>query len=450
LTGDADAIQTPTRRFSLAMFAGAMVGIILMAVFGVIGFLHPSSNDKWQRPGVIVVQKGTATRFLYLNGSLRPILNLASARLLVGADAGIVKASAASLSSVPHGPAIGILGAPDTLSSSAGGASGQWPMCASTRFGPGGNVSPFTSLLIDEDLTTRAIDQNSAAAVQGPDGSVYLAWRGERLRMPDRSALVALGFDRVAPNAVSATWLNRLPAGPDLQAPNVHDRGSPAIEVAGTRGLVGQVYATTGLGGARSYYVMQPDGLMPVTPTEAALILAGPRTSVAYPNGVESAIAIGTDQMVAVARSGTNAAWRGLPDTLPIPIGATQLASDSMCVQLTTHAGADATVSLVAVDISQARVSGFAGTSTNAAGDTVTVSPNRAVLVVGQGASLTAGQTISLVTDVGVRFPLKSTSVQGLLGYAGVTPIRLPSALLDNLPVGPTLDPTKVVSLGAS
>jgi type VII secretion protein EccB len=448
LSGDADAIATPTRRFSLAMFGGAMLGIILIAVLGVIGFLRPSGNDKWQKPGTIVVDKSSGTRFLFLNGALRPVANLTSARLLVGAKAPIVRTPSASLRSVPHGGPIGILGAPDTLPAKTDMTPAQWLLCASTRQGAASSSTPFTSVLIDQNLTTQPVKQDSAAAVRAPDGTTYLAWRGHRLRLTDRSALIALGFDRVAPISVSAAWLNGLPAGPDLRAPNISRRGAPATEVAGSRGFVGQVYATTGLGGERAFYLMQSDGLMPITPTEAALVLADPRTSVAYPNGTESAISIGTDQLVAAARSSATAAWNDLPDSLPTPTGAAQLAPTSLCVQLIPRAGADPVASLVSVDVSQVHVSELAGTSSNAAGDTVTVAPNRGVLIVGQGAPNTVGLTLSLITDVGVRFPLRSTAVQGLLGYPDIVPARIPSALLDDLPSGPDLDPTKVTGLG--
>src|SRR5215475_483997 len=84
LRGDADAIETPTRRFSAAGFAGLLVGALLVAGFGVWGLIFPGGNRGWQAPGTIIVEKETGTRYLYLGGTLRPVLNLASARLLAG------------------------------------------------------------------------------------------------------------------------------------------------------------------------------------------------------------------------------------------------------------------------------------------------------------------------------------------------------------------------------
>jgi hypothetical protein len=51
------------------------------------------------------------------------------------------------------------------------------------------------------------------------------------------------------------------------------------------------------------------------------------------------------------------------------------------------------------------------------------------------------GGTLYLVTDEGVKFPLPDASVLPSLGLGGVAAARLPSALVDLLRTGPTLDP---------
>jgi hypothetical protein len=45
------------------------------------------------------------------------------------------------------------------------------------------------------------------------------------------------------------------------------------------------------------------------------------------------------------------------------------------------------------------------------------------------------------VTDLGVRYPVPTAAVLGLLGYAGVSPVRLPAGLVALLPSGRALDP---------
>jgi hypothetical protein len=52
-----------------------------------------------------------------------------------------------------------------------------------------------------------------------------------------------------------------------------------------------------------------------------------------------------------------------------------------------------------------------------------------------------SGGTLYVVTDEGVKFPLPDAGVLSALGLGGLTPAKLPSALLDLLRTGPTLDP---------
>lgn len=61
------------------------------------------------------MEKETGTRYLFLDGRLRPVRNYASALLLTGKGAAVRTVAAKALSDVPHGAPIGIDGAPDSL-----------------------------------------------------------------------------------------------------------------------------------------------------------------------------------------------------------------------------------------------------------------------------------------------------------------------------------------------
>ncbi|WP_390624261.1 type VII secretion protein EccB [Fodinicola feengrottensis] len=47
--------------------------------------------------------------------------------------------------------------------------------------------------------------------------------------------------------------------------------------------------------------------------------------------------------------------------------------------------------------------------------------------------------TLAVVTDLGIGYPLASRDVLGWLGYDGVTPVKVPAALMARLPQGPGL-----------
>jgi hypothetical protein len=48
---------------------------------------------------------------------------------------------------------------------------------------------------------------------------------------------------------------------------------------------------------------------------------------------------------------------------------------------------------------------------------------------------------VSIITDTGYSYPLADRSLIAKLGYGGVTPVAVPSALVSMLPEGPALDP---------
>jgi hypothetical protein len=51
---------------------------------------------------------------------------------------------------------------------------------------------------------------------------------------------------------------------------------------------------------------------------------------------------------------------------------------------------------------------------------------------------------VYLVTDQGIKYPLAgedTDAVRTALGYAGVTPVAVPPAVLSLIPTGPALDP---------
>ena len=72
--------------------------------------------------------------------------------------------------------------------------------------------------------------------------------------------------------------------------------------------------------------------------------------------------------------------------------------------------------------------------------DRVVVTPGRAAVVEALASPSAPHGALSLVTDLGVRYPLASTDVLTMLGYGGVAPVRLPAELVALVPSGRALD----------
>ena len=72
---------------------------------------------------------------------------------------------------------------------------------------------------------------------------------------------------------------------------------------------------------------------------------------------------------------------------------------------------------------------------------------DRVVIASGHGALVSAAPspgvpgTLSVVSELGVRYPLSGTDVPAMLGYGGVAPASVPAGLVALLPAGPLLDP---------
>ena len=71
--------------------------------------------------------------------------------------------------------------------------------------------------------------------------------------------------------------------------------------------------------------------------------------------------------------------------------------------------------------------------------DRVLVPPGRVAVVGLRPAPGVKADSFYLLTEDGVKFPVPNAEVLGKLGYAGVDPVQVPSALLRLVPQGPAL-----------
>lgn len=81
---------------------------------------------------------------------------------------------------------------------------------------------------------------------------------------------------------------------------------------------------------------------------------------------------------------------------------------------------------------------GVSGSPRNAS--LVRVAPDGGALVRPQAAPGVSGNSLFLVTDAGVKFPVPSASTLLALGYRAGRAAGMPAALLGLLPTGPALD----------
>src|SRR5262245_119137 len=115
LHAEPDLPQTPLRRFVLGSLIGVIIGVIAVAGAGIWGLISPSGKNTWRAAGALIIEKESGARYIFAGGELRPVLNHASAKLLLGTELRVVSVKRKSLRGVPHGLPVGIPSAPDAL-----------------------------------------------------------------------------------------------------------------------------------------------------------------------------------------------------------------------------------------------------------------------------------------------------------------------------------------------
>jgi type VII secretion protein EccB len=441
--GEPESRERPMRRSTTGTVLGLALAVVVAVGFGAFGLISRGGNTSWQDPGSIIVERETGTRYVYLDGTLRPVLNYTSALLAAGGERAQLRlVSRKSLHGVPHGQAIGINGAPDALPAAKALSPGSWSVCSSAVDQTNGTQRPVVVLDLGGTPAASAVSDSQAALVRSEAGAEYLVWHDSRLRVADDSVLVALGFAGTPAISVRASWLNALRSGPDLVAYPPADVGAAGPQVGGSTTRVGQVLLTRLADGRTTSYLVRSDGLSPITQTDAALLLANPRTKAAYPGQAVASVVVNINDVAATSRSRTVDLRSDYPQSPPRPIGSAQLVGRSLCARIDFSPRKGQHVKLVTVDSDSLDVSADDHPSAVGMADSVMVPPDGGAVVAGQASPGVDTGARYLVTDLGMKFPLPSDEVATALGYAGQVPLAVPTSLLGLLPTGPVLDPT--------
>lgn len=434
VTGDANHPTSPSRRLVLGTVLGVAAAVLTAAVFGVIGLLNPSGADDWRQGGQVVVERETGARYaLGANGQLVPVLNYASARLYVGGSANqTVTVSADTLRGAPRGQMVGIPGAPDSLPARNALSDNTFTSCTRTPTDRPASSPPVATVILGPAAPRgRTVPGNEALLVAAPTGDDFLITAGHRFRFAGQAPVAALGYEGAPTVRVPANWLDTVPVGRDLGLVAVPGAGAPGPSVGGRPTLVGQVL-TDG-----SYYLVARDGLVPISQTEALLVLGDPRDSAAYPDGRQSAVPLPVAALDTAPRSRSAGDTSGYPRSVPklAPV-------DRATVLCAVGNGNGDTRISTAADVPLppgGRSLSVAERTDDRVADEVFVPPGTGALLRQQVGGGRPGP-LYLVTDTGMKYPVPTDADAAALGYAGATATAVAGTVLDLLPQGPSLD----------
>jgi type VII secretion protein EccB len=440
---DTDPAQSPFRRVAGATMAGAVFATLALAGAAVIGLRAGGPGD-WRTEGKVIIEKESGARYVYYkgDGKLHPVLNYASALLIAGGDHPDVEmVSRSALASAQRGTPMGIPGAPDSLPDPKGLLRAPWTLCSPAGGADAADPAAPRSLLVLGSAAKggRALVPTGAAnAADGmllstPDGRRYLVYDNKRYRLvePD-TVLRAFAWSTTRTLQVSPAVVNALPAGPDMRLLSIPGRGGRSPAVPGAK--IGQVYSFM-VSGVTQHAVVLADGLADITEAQAALLAVDPDTPPG-PNPDGSSLKPPDYQSATRSKAGLTQA----PPFATRP--EIREATNSVCVSVHGEKGADEVRLDASLPDSIAPTATAARTARGALlADLVSVPPGRGALVEAVAAPGDPSGALSIVTDLGVRYPLASRDLAAKLGYRGVSPLRMPAEIVSLLPSGPALDP---------
>jgi len=434
LEGDAESTARPLPRLGAGTYAGIFVTVVLLAVVGVIGVLRPGGSTAWQKPGAFIVASETGARYVYLDGVLHPVVNYSSARLLLGGGLQVVTVSVRSLESAPHGAAIGIGMAPDSLPDAAHVVGTDWSVCTigstalrSTALGTIAAQPLRTAVLPGTFSAGSVLAADEAYLVRTAGGRNFLITAGHAHEIADEW-LPAAGYQAAQAVPVGDDFVAALPAGAEIAPLEVAGLGQPGPPLPGlaTPVVVGSIFADRAI----ASYLMTQTGLAALTPLQAKLLLADPRLAKAYGGSTPSLLPLGQAQV-------TGRAVTPLPDQevgQPAPSAVPTLAGwpageQQLCVRYGPQQG-DPDIVVGPADPAAGQAAGL-----------VQLPTGSGALIAARLSPGTPGTTVYLVTDTGVRYPVAGQKTLEQLGLSGVSVAQLPPAVVELLPQGPLLDP---------
>jgi type VII secretion protein EccB len=414
-----ESIRAPAR--SLAV--GLAFAIVMLAGCLVLAMLSPQPTAE---TAPILMERQSGALYVRLGDALHPVLNLASARLVMKTAADPQPIAASAFSRNKMGSLLGIPGAPQFLGRPLEERESPWTVCDS---------HDRTTVIVGGESRPDALRRDQTLLVApNTGGSTYLLFDGRRAVVnPDEAAVArGLGLDGQPPLPVSSALLNLIPEMAPITTPRIPDVGAsgPGLLPGFPVGSVLRVARS----GGDEYYVVLKEGVQRVGQLAAELVRS------ADSQGTRTAISVAPD-VIRSTRSVTRLPVSDFPDR----VSAQSVAhGTTVCVRWEPAASGSVTVTFslggLPIPPGQAPVTLAQTDGKGPAVDAVYLPPGRMAYVRAaslSGADARAG-TRYLISDTGVRFAVHDDDAAKDLGLPA-TMIPAPWPILAKLPAGPDL-----------
>ncbi|WBQ08431.1 type VII secretion protein EccB [Kribbella sp. CA-293567] len=443
VTRETDPEQPPFKRPLAAAFGSIAILALALVVAGVYGMVAPGGSKVGRSGDVVVVEKETGTRFVYVDGHLHPVTNYSSALLALGKYGESKRVSRRSLASIPRGPLIGINDAPDALPDRKRLLTGAWTLCSEPALDVSGAAVSESVLMVGSRPARDQQMLDDAMLVEVLNtGEQYLIWKGYRHRL-QRSAAIDFG-PLLGPEPwarVGAAFVAALPDGDPIAPIITPGLGKPSTAVPGRKGtLIGQLFVVTTPSGSRQYYVALKDRLRPITELQYGIQSLYRPITAAYGGRAPTALPLGLVSLGRAEAPSTRADEGQAPRTLPQFV-APRNGRGTVCAAYQPGSAVPA----ISIDAAmpardQAAMTVKRGKLGTALADRILVEPGAAAIVEAMPSDQARAGTVLVITDLGRAYPLADPQLLETLGYKGVVPIRIPAQLVARIPQGSGLD----------
>ncbi|MGH9088319.1 MAG: type VII secretion protein EccB, partial [Acidimicrobiales bacterium] len=417
LSGAPGGREVEPVRYGRTLIGGLVLAGMLVAGAAVSGFLKPTVPRDWLDSG-LVIGKSSGSRFVALKGTLYPVINATSARLIL-AQRGQLRVDFVpddKIAAQQQGYTLGIPGAPDILPTPTHLVKSGWSACTNTSGGikVGMNERPGVDPARNQAFRVTA------------GGTEYVVIGDHRYPLAgDATAtLRALRLDSQTPVNVPGEWLDLFEQGTALQPFPVSGSGQHVS--TGISGL--DTVGTPVTVGDRHYVLGSTGALLPLTPFAWTVYRSAGIGAEMPVDRLTAGRAAGLSTDSKVQDAPYPSDW---PDQDVTPYASTT----SPCARLDAHKG-EAPRTLLATPRGDRALPESSGIAQQ-------VQPGRGALVRASAAGNLNTGRVYLVDASGTHYPVgdetSERAAQSALGYGRVTPVPVPQAWLPLFADGPVL-----------
>ena len=454
---DTRMLVDPLRTQSRAVLMGVVLVVTGLAGCFVFSLIRPSGTAG---TNAVLADRSTAALYVRVGDELHPVLNLTSARLIVGRPVDPTMVKSTELDRFPRGNLIGIPGAPERMVQNTS-RDANWTVCdAVSEPARGGHAAHSTGVTViagppdGSGARAATIGARQAVLVDSPGTGAWLLWDGRRsqINLADHAVTNALGWgtDVPAPRPIALGLFNAIPQAPPLTAPAIPNAGAPVgFAVPAPVGAVVVSYALDQSSSAAArYYAVLPDGLQPISPVLAAIL----RNTNSY--GLDQPPRLAADAVAKLPVSRMLDTSR-YPDQQVAPVDAAK--NPVTCAYWSKLTGAaTSSVSLlsgsalpVGESIHTVDLVGGGSPQNGAVATRVALAPGTGYFTqtVGGGAGSPGTGSLFWVSDTGVRYGIDNEAENAATGHGKTVaalglngpPVPIPWSVLALFAGGPTL-----------